>query len=89
MEYVCERRHFNKRLFRVGEVVDLQEEQLPKDKNGKVLFFRLLNEVKAEEEIIKPEVKCDWCEAVYKSDFALRTHKRFCKMNPDLIGISR
>jgi hypothetical protein len=90
MQYVCEKKHFNKRLYKVGMVVDLQEEQLPRNKEGKILFFRPLEEVKVEAEPEKEkDWKCEWCEKVAKSKAGLMAHKRICSMNPDLIGLAR
>ena len=90
MQYVCERKHFNRKLYKVGGVYDLAEEQLPKGKDGKVLFFRPLEEAKTEVEVEKgDDCKCEWCERVLKSKAGRMAHQRICNMNPDFIGLSR
>ena len=103
MQYVCERKHFNKRLFKVGTVVTtdfkesretgitfIQEEQLPKGKDGKIMFFRPFGEVKEEIGTEKgDDLKCEWCERVLKSKAGKIAHQRICNMNPDLIGLAR
>ena len=73
-------------------MIDTTEDQLPKDKAGKIKFFRPLEEVKvvveeASEE--KQEWVCEWCQRIAKSKAGLMAHKRICSMNPDLIGLSR
>jgi hypothetical protein len=100
MKYVCEKKHFNKRLYKVGMVVDLEDSQLLKDKEGNILYFRPLEKVKPVvepatsdiEEFDKEEeqdYKCEWCEMIAKSKAGLIAHQRNCKLNPDLIGLSR
>lgn len=91
MQYVCEQTHFNKRLYKVGMVVDLTEDQIPKGKDGKIKFFRPLEEVKPviDENDETIDWKCEWCQKIAKSKAGLMAHKRVCNMNPDFIGLSR
>jgi hypothetical protein len=90
MQYICERKHFNRKIYKVGHIYDLSDEQLPKGKDGKILYFRPIDEVKPEVEAVEnQDFKCEWCEKIAKSKAGLMAHQRTCSLNPDFIGLSR